>query len=166
MDAPASPEPEVALMKTTADQDDSAQAPAAPAAAASRMAKVESSEEPVAAMQMASTEEAAQADQAESDEEPQAAMQSVMAADAPEADEAESSEEPVAVMQQASTDDGEIIEGDAVVDYYEIDDRDPEGISLPLVEFQVVVGIVVVALVGATLVAVLRRRRSFLQREE
>ena len=166
MDAPASPEPEVALMKTTADQDDSAQAPAAPAAAASRMAKVESSEEPVAAMQMASTEEAAQADQAESDEEPQAAMQSVMAADEPQADEAESSEEPLTAMQQAATNDGEIIEGDAVVDYYEIDDRDPGGITLPLVEFQVVMGIVLVALVGATLVAVLRRRRSFLQREE
>ena len=162
MDAPASPEPEGALMKSAAEQEESDQVSAAPAAAAARTAKVESSEEPVAAMQMAATEEASQADQAGSDEEPQVAVQSVMAAAAPEVDEAESSEEPVAVMQQAAMDDGEIIEGDAVVDYYGIDDRDPEGITLPLVELQVVVGIVVVVLVGATLVAVLRRRRSFL----
>ncbi|MYD50167.1 MAG: hypothetical protein F4W93_01620 [Dehalococcoidia bacterium] len=166
MDTSASPEPEAALMKSAAVQEESPQVPAAPAAAAARAAKVESSEEPVAAMQMAATDEAPQADQAGPDEEPQVAMQSVMAADEPQADEAESSEEPVAVMQQAAMDDGEIIEGDAVVDYYEIDDHDPEGIILPLVELQVVVGIVVVALVGATLVAVLRRRRSFLQREE
>ena len=164
--APATPEPEVALMESAAVQEESPQVQAAPAAAAARMAKAESSEEPVAAMQEASTEEAAQADQAESDEEPQVAMQSVMSADEPEADEAESSEEPLAAMQQAATDDGEIIEGDSVVDYYEIDDKDPEGITLPLVEFQVVTAIVVVVLVGATLVAVIRRRRSFLQREE
>ena len=155
MDAPASPEPEVALMESAAAQDDSAQVPAAPAAAAPRMAKVESSEEPVAAMQ--------QADAAESDEEPQVAVQSVMAADAPEAGEAESSEEPVAVIQQTSTDDGEIIEGyDHGDEFYGIDERDPDGITLPLVEFQVVTAIVVVALVGATLVAIRRRRRSIL----
>ena len=183
MDAPASPEPEVALMESAADQDDSAQVPAA---AAPRMAKVESSEEPVAAMQQASTEEAAQADQAESDEEPQVAMQSVMSADAPEVDEAESSEEPavamqqvmaaeaqadavesseepVAVIQQASTEGGHPIEGyDPGDEFYGIDDRDPEGITLLLVELQVVTAIVVVVLVGATLVAIRRRRRSIL----
>ena len=164
--APATPESEVALMESAALQEESPQVQAAPAPAAARMAKAESSEEPAVAMQQASTEEAAQADQAEASEEPQAAMQQGMAADAPQADEAESSEEPVVAMQQASTDEGEIIKGDSVVDYYEIDDRDPEGIALPLVEFQVVTAIVVVVLVGATLVAVIRRRRSFLQREE
>ena len=213
VDAPGSPEPEVAVMKSVTGQDESPQVQAAPAAAAPRMAKVESSEEPETAMQQDTTEEAeqegeaesgeelefamqgvmsadepqadeaesseepvaamqqaateaTQPDAAESDEEPEFAMQGVMAADAPQADEAESSEEPVVAMQQAATEEGEIIKGDPVVDYYEIDDRDPGGITLPLVEFQVVVGIVVVVLVGATLVAVLRRRRSYLQHEE
>ena len=192
MDVPATPEPEAALMKSAASEDESAQVAAAPAAAALRMAKVESSEEQAVAMQQASTEEAPQADQAESDEEPQLGMRSVMSADEqqaeeapqadqaesdeepqlgmrsvmsadePQADETESSEEPLAAMQQASTDDGEIIEGDAVVDYYEIDGRDPERITLPLAEFQVVTAIVVVVLAGVTLVAIRRRRRSIL----
>lgn len=162
MDAPATPEPEVALMKSAADQDDSAQVSAAPAAAASRMAAVQSSEEPETTMQQNTTAEVVTEGAAESDEEPQFAMQSVMSADAPQADEAESSEEPVAVMQQALTDDGEIIEGDVVVDYYGIDDPDPERITLPLAELQVVTALVVVVLVGATLFAVLRRRRSVL----
>lgn len=166
MDAPGSPEPEVALMKSAASEDESVPQPAAPAAAAPRMAKVESSEEPETAMQQDTTEEAEQEGEAESGEELEFAMQGVMSADEPQADEAESSEEPVVAMQQAATEEGEIIKGDPVVDYYEIDDRDPGGITLPLVEFQVVVGIVVVVLAGATLVAVLRRRKSLLQREE
>ena len=160
MDAPASPEPEAALMQSAAVQEESPQVPAAPAAAAPRMAKVESSEEAATAMQQVAAEEAPQADQAESDEEPQVAMQSVMSADEPQADEADSSDEPLAAMQQATTENGEIIKEDTVVDYYGIDDGDTEGITLPLVEFQVVTAIVVVVLVGATLVAVLRRRRS------
>ena len=215
MDVPASPEPEVALMKSVASEDETAQIAAAPAAAAPRMAKVESSEEPVAAMQQASTEEAAQADQAESDEEPevamqsvmsadepqaneaesseepvaamqqasmeeaaqadqaesaeepQVAMQSVMSADEPQANEAESSEEPVAAMQQASTEGGHPIEGyDPGDEFYGIDESDPDGITLPLVELQIATAIVVAVLVGATLVAVRRRRRSLFQREE
>ena len=89
-------------------------------------------------------------------------MQQVMAAEA-QADAVESSEEPVAVMQQTSTDDGEIIEGyDPGDEFYGVDERDPEGITLLLVELQVVTAIVVVALVGATLVAIRRRRRSIL----
>ena len=65
MDAPASPEPEAAVMKSVAGQDESVPVPAAPAAAAPRMAKVESSDEPAAAMQQDTTEEAPQASAAE-----------------------------------------------------------------------------------------------------
>lgn len=154
----AAPEPEGALTKSAAGQDESAQVQAAPAAAAPRMAAGASSEEPATAMQQDATEEAPQADEAvASSEERQFAMQSVMSADAPEANE-----EPVGAMQQALAEDSEITEQGAVVDYYELDAQESEGITLPLMELQVVTAIVVVVLVGATVVAVLRRRRSIL----
>ena len=100
MDAPASPEPEVAAMKSVAGQDESVPVPAAPAAAAPRMAKVESSDEPAAAMQQDTTEEAPQASEVESREEPLVAMQQDMTEEAPQADAAQSSEEPPVAKQQ------------------------------------------------------------------
>ena len=90
MDAPASPEPEAAVMKSVAGQDESVPVPAAPAAAAPRMAKVESSDEPAAAMQQDTTEEAPQASEVESREEPLVAMKQAVAAEAPQASEVES----------------------------------------------------------------------------
>ena len=160
MDAPASPEPEGALMKSAAVQEESVPVPAAPAAAAPRMAKVESSEEPAVAMQQDTTEESPQAVAARSSEEPPVAMKQVAAEEAPQAGEVESSEELETVRQRDEVEAAVITEEGAVVDYYVIDDREAEGITLPLVEIQVVMAIVVVVLVGATLVAVLRRRRS------
>ena len=184
MDAPASTEPEAAPMQSADAEDEPVPALAAPAAAAPGMANVESSEESAVAMRQDMTEEAAQADAAESSEESAVAMRQDTTEEAAQADAAESNEgsagamrqdmtekapqamaaqsneESAVAMRRATTEGSEIIEGDAVVDYYEIDDREPEGITLPLVEFQVVTAIVVVMSVGATLVAVLRRRRS------
>ena len=159
MDAPASPEPEVALMKSAAVQEESAQAPAAPAAAAPRMAKVESSEEPAVAMQQDTTEEAPQADAAETSEEPLVAMKQAVAEEAPQASEVESSEEPTVAKQQAMTQEAPVPSEEVQVD--EVFD-DPEGdrITLPLVELQIGAALVAVALGGATLVAVRRRKRS------
>lgn len=150
MDAPAPPEPEAALMKSAAVQDEAAPVPAAPAAAAPRMAT---------AMQD-TTEAAAQADEVESSEEPVAAMQQVVSEDTPQADETESSEEPEAAMQQALTEDGEVTEEGAVVDYYGIDEHESDGVTLPLIQLQIGAAIMVVVLGGATLFAVRRRRRS------
>ena len=137
MDAPASPEPEASVMKSVAGQDESVPVPAAPAAAAPRMAKVESSDEPAAAMQQDTTEEAPQADAAQSSEEPPVAKQQALMQDAP-----------------VPSEEGQ---ADEVFD-------DPEGdrITLPLVELQIGAALVAVALGGATLVAVRRRRRSVL----
>ena len=127
MDAPASPEPEAAVMKSVAGQDESAPVPAAPAAAAPRMAKVESSDEPLVAMQQDMTEEAPQADAAQSSEEPPVAKQQALMQDAPVPSEE--------------------VQVDEVFD-------DPEGdrITLPLVELQIGAALVAVALGGATLV--------------
>ena len=137
MDAPASPEPEASVMKSVASQDESVPVPAAPAAAAPRMAKVESSDEPAAAMQQDTTEEAPQADAAQSSEEPPVAKQQALMQDAP-----------------VPSEEGQ---ADEVFD-------DPEGdrITLPLVELQIGAALVAVALGGATLVAVRRRKRSVL----
>ncbi|MCY4527438.1 MAG: zf-HC2 domain-containing protein [Chloroflexi bacterium] len=121
MDAPASPEPEVAVMRSVAGQEESAQAPAAPAAAAPSMARIESSEEPApaAAMQQDTAEAASQTDEAESSEEPPVAMRQAVVEEAPEAMEAptaqdtaeqapqamesQSSEAPEAALQQDMT---------------------------------------------------------------
>ena len=137
MDAPASPEQEAAVMKSVAGQDESVPVPAAPAAAAPRMAKVESSDEPAAAMQQDTTEEAPQASEVESSEEPPVAKQQALMQDAP-----------------VPSEEGQ---ADEVFD-------DPEGdrITLPLVELQIGAALVAVALGGATLVAVRRRKRSVL----
>ena len=109
MDAPASPEPEVAAMKSVAGQDESVPVPAAPAAAAPRMAKVESSDEPAAAMQQDTTEEAPQASEVESREEPLVAMKQDMTEEAPQADAAQSSEEPTVAKQHALTQDEPVL---------------------------------------------------------
>ena len=161
MDAPASPEPEAAVMKSVASQDESVPVPAAPAAAAPRMAKVESSDEPAAAMQQDTTEEAPQASEVESREEPLVAMKQDMTEEAPQADAAQSSEEPTVAKQHAITQDEPVTAEESQVD--EVFD-DPEGdrITLPLVELQIGAALVAVALGGATLVAVRRRRRSVL----
>ena len=160
MDAPAPPEPEAALMKSAAVQDEAVPAPAAPAGAAPRMATVQPSEEAATAMQD-TTEAAAQADEAQSSEEAATAMQDTTEAEA-QADEAESSEEPEAAMQQALTEDGEVTEEGVVVDYYGIDEHESDGVTLPLIQLQIGAGIMVVVLGGATLFAVRRRRRSAL----
>ena len=161
MDAPASPEPEAAVMKSVAGQDESVPVPAAPAAAAPRMAKVESSDEPAAAMQQDTTEEAPQASEVESREEPLVAMQQDMTEEAPQADAAQSSEEPPVAKQQALMQDAPVPSEEGQAD--EVFD-DPEGdrITLPLVELQIGAALVAVALGGATLVAVRRRKRSVL----
>ena len=159
MDAPASPEPEAAVMKSVAGQDESVPVPAAPAAAAPRMAKVESSDEPAAAMQQDTTEEAPQASAAETSEEPLVAMKQVAEEEASQTFEAQSSEEPTVAKQQAMQQDAPVPSEEVQVD--EVFD-DPEGdrITLPLVELQIGAALVAVALGGATLVAVRRRRMS------
>lgn len=157
MDAPASPEPEVAPMESDAVQQESV--PAAPAAAAPRMAKVESTEEPVVAMQQVTTEEAPQTDAAQSSEEPVVAMQQAMAVEAPQTDTPEPGEEPPVAKQQSMTQDAPV-----PVERLRVDEEfgvpEAEGITLPLVELQLVASIIVVVLVGATLVAIRRRRSS------
>ena len=137
MDAPASPEPEAAVMKSVAGQDESVPVPAAPAAAAPRMAKVESSEEPM----------------------PAAAMQQDTTEEAPQADAAQSSEEPPVTKQHAITQDEPVTAEESQVDEV-FDDPEEDRITLPLVELQIGAALVAVALGGATLVAVRRRRSS------
>ena len=171
MDAPASPEPEAVLMKSAAVQDESTTAAAARSVPAPPMAAAqasddepqtkadESSEEPVAAMQKDTTEEKPEEGEAESGEEPQVGVQQVMATEAPQPDAAESSEEPPVAKQQAVMQDAPIL-SEEVQAGEAFDDREAEGIALPLVELQVVTAIVVMVLVGATLVAIFRRRRS------
>ena len=148
-------------MKSVAGQDESVPVPAAPAAAAPRMAKVEFSDEPAAAMQQDTTEEAPQASEVESREEPLVAMQQDMTEEAPQADAAQSSEEPPVAKQQAMQQDAPVPSEESQAD--EVFD-DPEGdrITLPLVELQIGAALVAVALGGATLVAVRRRKRSVL----
>ena len=183
MDAPASPEPEAAVMQSAALQEEPAQAPAAPAAAAPRMGKVEAGEEPPVAMRQDTTEEAPEAMAAETTEEPVAAMQQAVAEEAPQAATAETTEEPVAAMQQAIEEEApqaaaaESIEEtpvamkqftaqDAPVQAQEVpadevfDDPESDTITLPLAELQIVAAILAIVLSGATLVAVRRRRRS------
>ena len=173
MDAPASPEPEAAVMKSVASQDESAAGAAtwnlvaptalAEAADAPPMAPAQSSEEPLFAKQQATTRDAPQeADAAESSEEPLFAKQQPTTQDAPqEADAAESSEEPLFAKQQATTRDAPVPSEESQVDEV-FDDPEGDGITLPLVELQVVAAVVAVILGGATLVAVRRRRRSVL----
>ena len=161
MDAPASPEPEVAVMKSVAVQDEPAPVPAAPAAAAPRMAKVESSDEPAAAMQQDTTEEAPQAVAAQSSGEPVVAMKQAALEEAPQEDAGESSEEPTVAKQQAIAQDVPVLAEESQADEV-FDDPESDGITLPLVELQIGAALVAVALGGATFVAVRRRRRSVL----
>ena len=145
LDAPASPEPEAAVMKSVAGQDESVPVPAAPAVAAPRMAAAE----------------APQASEVESREEPLVAMKQAVAEEAPQASEVESSEEPTVAKQQAIAQDVPVLAEESQADEV-FDDPEEDGITLPLVELQVVAAIVVVILSGATLVAVRRRKRSVL----
>ena len=161
MDAPASPEPEAAVMKGVAGQDESVPVPAAPAAAAPRMAKVESSDEPAAAMQQDTTEEAPQASAAETSEEPLVAMKQVAEEEASQTFEAQSSEEPTVAKQQAIAQDVPVLAEENQADEV-FDDPEEDRITLPLVELQIGAALVAVALGGATLVAVRRRKRSVL----
>ena len=192
MDAPAPPEPEAAVMKSLATQDESVQAPAAPAAAAPGMARIESSEEPApaAAMQQDTAEEAPEAMAAETTEEPVAAMRQAVAEEAPQAATVESSEEPVVAMRQAEAE--EALQADAAESSDEqlaavqqkmeeesleavsrqlaqevqadevFDEPETDSVTLPLAELQIVAAILAIVLSGATLVAVRRRRRSVL----
>ena len=170
MDAPATPAPEVAAMRSS-DQDQPAAA--AGVAVASQMAAAkadadepqaeaaESSEEPVAAMQEDAAEEPIQ---------PVAALQRALpqafaarAADesteesagdeAPQADSQEDEGSPPAAMPLPAAE-----EAPDVLDDFA--DTQSEGLELPLAELQIVTAITIVLLTGATLVAVLRRRRS------
>ena len=161
MDTPASPEPEGALMKSAAVQEESVPVPAAPAAAAPRMAKAESSEEPAVAMQQDTTEESAQAAAAQSSDEPVAAMQQAIEEEAPQAGEAESSEEPPVAKQQAVTQDAPVPAQEVQVDEV-FEDPESGRITLLLVELQIVAALMAVVLGGATLVAIRRRKRSIL----
>ena len=145
MDAPASPEPEAAVMKSVAGQDESVPVPAAPAAA----------------MQQDTTEEAPQASEVESREEPLVAMKQAVAEEAPQASEVESSEEPPVAKQHTITQDEPVTAEESQVDEV-FDDPEEDRITLPLVELQIGAALVAVALGGATLVAVRRRRRSVL----
>ena len=179
MDAPTTPEPEVASMQSDAAQDEPVSQPAAPAAAAPAMAAAkaaedapqekiaESSEEPVAAMQQVPTEGATQSAETQSSEESLVAAKQVAEDEAPQADEVESVEARLTEAQQKMEEESreairQLMEQGEHSPMDEFDEPASEGITLPLVEFQVVTAIVVVVLVGATLVAVLRRRRSVL----
>ena len=158
MDAPASPEPEAVVMKSLTTQEESADAPAAPAAAP-RMAAAKVGEEPVAAMQQDTSEDAPQAAAAQSSEEPPVAMQQDTTEEAPQADAAQSSEEPLVAMKQSSTQDAPVTV-DEIQAVEVFDDPEEDGITLPLVELQVVAALTAVVLGGATIVAIRRRRRS------
>ena len=151
MDAPASPEPEAAVMKSVASQDESVPVPAAPAAAAPRMAAAKASEDAVTPPMA----------EAESSEEPVAAMQQDTTEEAPQASEVESSEEPPVTKQQALMQDAPVPAEEVQVDEV-FDDPEEDRITLPLVELQIGAALVAVALGGATLVAVRRRRSSVL----
>ncbi len=174
MDATGTPEPESATTESDEGQSDSsadapvaaaAQAmPAAPAAgvaksaaeeetepaapAAARMMAAESSEEPEAAEQQAMEDEATQTTATDS-----AAMEETVAADVSEEAAPEPGEVPQAGMALSAAEEAPV----AIDDFAE---TDGEGLELPLAELQIVTAITIVLLTGATLVAVLRRRRS------
>ena len=177
MDAPAAPEPESATTESDERQSDSsadapvaaaAQAlPAAPAAAAAksvaedgdseaptpvtaRMVAAEPSEEPETAEQQAMEVEATQTTATDS-----AAMQDTVAADVSEEDAPEPRSAPQAGMAPSA----EEAAPPATVDFAE---TDGEGLELPLAELQIITALGIVLLTGATLVAILRRRRSVL----
>ena len=135
MDAPASPEPEAAVMKSVASQDESAPVSAARAAAAPPVAPA------------APAAEAPQAKAAESSEEQLADIQRGMEKEALES-----------VRRLTAQDASVLVEESEVVD----DDPESEGVALPLIQLQIVAAIVAVILGGATLVAVRRRRGSVL----
>ncbi len=174
MDAPASPEPEVAVMRSVAGQEESAQAQAAPAAAAARMAPAASSEEPApeaieaqssealeAPTAQDTAEQAPQAMEAQSSEAPEAPKQQDTTEQAPQAMEAPSAgareaPTPENTAEQAPTP-LEEVQADEVFDDPEID-----SVALPLAELQIFAAILAIVLSGATLVAVRRRRRSVL----
>ncbi len=177
MDAPAAPEPESATTESDDGQSASsadapvaaaAQALPAPAAAAvaksvaedgdsealtpvaARMVAAEPSEEPETAEQQAMEVEATQTTATDSD-----AMQETMAADVSEEDAPEPRSAPQAGMAPSP----EEAAPPATFDFAE---TDAEGLELPLAELQIITALAIVLLTGATLVALLRRRRSVL----
>ena len=175
MDAPGAPESESATTESNERQSESsadapvaaaAQAlPAAPAVAVAKSADEETDTEapaPAAARMMAdeSSEEPETAEQqAMQDPGPQttttgaAAMQENVAADVSEEAAPELREGPQAGMAPSP-------EEEAPVAMDDFADSDGERLELPLAELQVLTAITIVLLTGATLVAVLRRRRS------
>ena len=179
-DVPTSPEPEVALMQSDAAQEEPVSQPAAPAAAAPAMAVAKAAEDaPQAAMQEVTTETAPEMAAVESSEQPRVAAKQVTEDEVPQADEVESVEAQLTEAQQKQLAEIQqkmeeesleamrrlIAQGEhSPMD--EFDEPASEGITLPLIELQVVTAFVIVVLVGATLVAVRRRRRSFFQREK
>ena len=122
----------------------------APAPAAARMMADESSEEPETAERQAMQDPAPQTTTTGS-----AAMQENVAADVSEEDAPEPSEGPRAAMAPSPGEEAPVAMDDFA-------DSDGEGLELPLAELQVVTAITIVLLTGATLVAVIRRRRSAL----
>ena len=150
-DAPVAPAaqalpaaPAAAVAKSAAEEEEAE--PAAPAAA--RMMAAKSSEEPETAEQQAMEDEAPQTTATDSTE-----TQETVAADVSDEDAQEPREGPRASMAPSAAEEAP----EAIDDFAETDD---EGLELPLAELQVVTVITIVLLTGATLVAVLRRRRS------
>ena len=145
--AQALPAAPAAAVAKSADEERDTEAPA-PAAA--RMMVDESSEEPETAERQAMQDPAPQTTTTGS-----AAMQENVAADVSEEDAPEPSEGPQAVMAPSPREEAPVAMDDFA-------DSDGERLELPLAELQVVTAITIVLLTGATLVAVLRRRRSTL----
>ncbi len=143
--AQALPAAPAAAVAKSADEEKDTEAPA-PAAA--RMMVDESSEEPETAERQAMQDPAPQTTATGA-----AAMQENVAADVSEEDAPEPREGPQAGMAPSPGEEAPVAMDDFA-------DSDGEGLELPLAELQVVTAITIVLLTGATLVAVLRRRRS------
>ena len=79
-------------------------------------------------------------------------MQGIVAADVSEEDAPEPREGPQAGMTPSAAEEAPV----AIDDFAE---TESEGLELPLAELQIVTAVTIVVLTGATLVAVLRRRR-------
>ena len=138
--------PAAAVAKSVAEDGDSE----ALTPVAARMVAAEPSEELVTAEQQAMEDEATQTTATDSAE-----TQETVAADVSEEDAPEQREAPQAGMAPSAED----AAPPATVDFAE---TDGEGLKLPLAELQIITALGIVLLTGATLVAILRRRRSVL----
>ncbi len=141
--------PAAAVAKRVAEESDSDTS----APAAGRMMTTESSEEPETAEQQAMEDEAPETAATAASEEPAEAMQGIVAADESQEHEPVPSESPPTAMPLLAAE-----EAPDVLDDFA--DTEREVFELPLAELQIVTAITIVLLTGATLVAVLRRRRS------